>query len=293
MIPITAGRRLKQMRQDLGLTIREVEELSLRISNQGGNDQLYLSHARITQIENDHSVPGVFKLLTLSAAYGRPIMELLSLYVDLDGINRMHATAPHQATRPLHPDLHTFEDRLVEMPLAFHDAATPERTGFLPELVKVWGHIPFGLLKHLNVRNGRYGIIGLTDYTMYPLLRPGSIVQIDDQERACSPKRYLTELERPLYFIHLRSGYLCCWCEIRNNNRLVAIPHPLSPCPVQEFRYPEDVEIIGRVVAVAARLTEARTVRHAGADVENWFQNKEEEQTPTPAAHTNVRSGVR
>jgi len=113
--------------------------------------------------------------------------------------------------------------------------------------------VPAGILQQLKLRGARYGFIGLTDYMMYPLLRPGSFVQIDERQRPLPLVPYRTEFDRPIYFIELRDGYLCSWCEVRRN-RLIAIPHPLSGCPTQEFAYREEAEIIGRVTAVAARL---------------------------------------
>ena len=68
---------------------------------------------------------------------------------------------------------------------------------------------------------------------------------------------YRHEAERPIYFLELRDAYVCAWCEV-HKNRLIAIPHPLSPCRVREFAYPDDVDILGQVTAVAARLVDAR-----------------------------------
>jgi hypothetical protein len=48
-----------------------------------------------------------------------------------------------------------------------------------------------------------YGVIGLTDFTMWPLIRPGSIVQIDGSQRKVLPIKWENEHERPIYFIEL------------------------------------------------------------------------------------------
>ena len=39
---------------------------------------------------------------------------------------------------------------------------------------------------------------------MYPLLRPGSFVQIDSHVNRTHPSRWRTEFDRPIYFIELR-----------------------------------------------------------------------------------------
>jgi hypothetical protein len=47
-------------------------------------------------------------------------------------------------------------------------------------MVQVWAEVPIALIQQLEIRRGRYGYIGLQDMTMYPLLRPGSFVLIDE-----------------------------------------------------------------------------------------------------------------
>jgi hypothetical protein len=50
-------------------------------------------------------------------------------------------------------------------------------------MVEAWGQVPLALIQGLDVRNNMYGYIGLEDYTLYPILRPGSFVQIDPSVR--------------------------------------------------------------------------------------------------------------
>jgi len=49
-------------------------------------------------------------------------------------------------------------------------------------MVELWGEVPIALIQHLDIRHSQYGYVGLEDYTLYPLLRPGSFVQMI---RAC------------------------------------------------------------------------------------------------------------
>jgi hypothetical protein len=120
-------------------------------------------------------------------------------------------------------------------------------------MVQVWGEVPVCLLQNLDIQRGPYGFIGLSDYTMYPLLRPGSFVFIDDRFTNVEPGEWKNELEWPIYFVEFRNGYACTWCE-RKGDDLVLIPHPLSSRSLQIYTANE-AEIIGRVVAIAARLT--------------------------------------
>jgi hypothetical protein len=88
---------------------------------------------------------------------------------------------------------------------------------------------------------------------MYPLLIPGSFVQIDESKRKPSGINWRTEYERPIYFVETRSGYTCCWCDQDGPNTLL-IAHPLSPSRSRVARSERDVDIVGQVIAVAMRL---------------------------------------
>ena len=252
MATLRAGERLRQIRTRLGLTTRDVAELSRKIAVDEANEEFSLSHARLIQIENDESTPSIYKLFTLSAIYGQPFTELVSLYVELDGANKYQFTMQLENTRLASFETY-HEQRAVTFPVRFDPGFKMEKTSLLSRMVEIWGEVPVGLLRHLNIRKQRYGFIGLKDYTMYPLLRPGSFVQVDEQQKVPVHTGYRSEYDRPIWFLELRTGYVCSWCEL-HRDRILSIPHPLSPCRTQEFAYPNEAEIVGRVTAVAARL---------------------------------------
>jgi len=131
-----------------------------------------------------------------------------------------------------------------------------DRTNLLRRLGKIWGEIPVRLIQHLDLRNGVYGFVGMSDRTMYPIIRPGSIVQIDQNQRKVASTKWQNEHERPIYFIELRGEYICSWCEMKDGY-LSAIPHPNSKCEVRRFSYPREAEIVGRVIGVTMRLVES------------------------------------
>src|SRR5262249_49338660 len=86
-------------------------------------------------------------------------------------------------------------------------------------------------------------------------LRPGSFVQIDQNLRRVYARPGLTEFDRPVYFVELRDGYACCWCELQGDD-LLLIPHPLSPSTTRRFDS-RSAEIVGQVTAVAMRIVDA------------------------------------
>jgi hypothetical protein len=91
---------------------------------------------------------------------------------------------------------------------------------------------------------------------MFPIIRPGSIVQIDQNQRKILPKSWKDEDDWPIYFVELRGAFLCGWCEL-NDGYLSAVLHPKSKCDVLRFPFPREADIVGRVVSVTMRLTDA------------------------------------
>jgi hypothetical protein len=65
------------------------------------------------------------------------------------------------------------------------------------------------------------------------------------------------DLDRPFYFVELRNGYVCSWCQV-DRGQLIVIPHPNSHQDVRRFDYPSEAETIGRVTGVAMRIVGER-----------------------------------
>ena len=137
--------------------------------------------------------------------------------------------------------------------MRFDKSFSLETTSLISRMVEVWGEVPIALIQKLDVRHCQYGYVGMEDFTMYPLLRPGSFVQIDSHASRMQASSWRTEFDRPIYFVELRDGYACSWCEIRGS-QLTLIPHPLSGCTIRQFTYPSEAEIVGQVTGVAMRL---------------------------------------
>jgi hypothetical protein len=95
---------------------------------------------------------------------------------------------------------------------------------------------------------------------MSPLLPPGTFIQIDTKQtrvREASARFRVgpSPYARPIYFLDIRAGYACGWCEIKDGV-LTLIPHPDSGEQTKTFRYPSEVDIVGRVTGVAMQITE-------------------------------------
>jgi transcriptional regulator with XRE-family HTH domain len=252
-----SGKQLKEIRLRLGITTREVEEQSRIIAKAECSDEFYVSNGWLTQIENRDCTPTIFKLFSLAVIYRVKYHELLHLLgVRLNKISKFQMEMGLLSTHPVTLEIYN-QDQTVSFPVRLDARFCADETNLLSRLVEVWGEVPIALIQHLNIRHNQYGYIGLNDYTLYPLLRPGSFVEVGEkanrvQSFSCS---WRNEYDRPIYFVELRDSYACSWCELRGT-QLMLIPHPLSPCSTRQFTYGKEAEVIGRVTAVAMRITD-------------------------------------
>lgn len=248
---MASGSKLKSLRNRCNITVRQVEQASARIANAKGDKRFRISNGWLAQLENGMSEPSIRKLFTLSVIYHADFRDLARLYnVDIDEIKSYELIANPHLTQ-LHPEI-KFESR----PGVDACCATArDATDLMPQLT------PANVATAQNGRNIRYGYVGLADYTMYPLIRPGALVEIDiSQNKFKSGSRH-NEFERPIYFVELRGGYACSWCELQGSH-LLLIPHQLSPSTIRNFAYPRDAEIVGRVVGYNTRCIDG--VQNAG-----------------------------
>ena len=253
MLP--AGMSLRKIRDSLGLTLRDVENASTIIAQQHGSQEYLIPPSRLSDIETKGVVPSVFRFYCMAAIYHRPARELLQLY----GIDLEETRADWDASRPAKSHLVTLESEqdVCEMPVKLDPGFDLRETSDLGRMVQQWGSVPFSLLGRLASREYTYGFIGSEDFTMYPILHPGTFVQVDESKRAVADQPWRSEYERPIYFVETRDGFTCCWCSLRLNS-LVLQPHPLSPMPVRVLKHPQEAEVIGQVVGVAMRIGSPR-----------------------------------
>src|ERR1700757_2252523 len=85
---LSAGIDLRKTRERLGLTMRDVEDASLLISQHHANDEYLIPPSRLSDIETKGVVPSIFRFYSLAAIYRRSVRSLLNLYgIDLDAIS--------------------------------------------------------------------------------------------------------------------------------------------------------------------------------------------------------------
>ena len=249
-----AGRKLKRARERLKLRFRDVEEASGQIAARHGNDEFIVALSRLADIENKGTMPSIYRLYSLCAIYRLDVAEVLSWYgIALSDLPADGALIEHERTSlaGFHP-----EEGDLQVPIALDPGLDLSRTVFLSRLIQRWGTVPLMLLNNIDLRNYRYGLIGTEDWSMFPIIPPGSLVVIDDSKRRVVTGGWSNEFERPIYFLEHREGYACGWCSLKDG-QLIVQPHPASNCDVESYLYPDEIEIIGQVTRIALSLEPA------------------------------------
>ena len=96
---MTGPEQLKDLRNRLGITIRQVEDHSRRIAEAEENEEFFISNAWLTQIENKQSVPSIYKLYSLSTIYRIKFTDLLAIFgIDLEKISHYQTLLPLPGT---------------------------------------------------------------------------------------------------------------------------------------------------------------------------------------------------
>ncbi len=248
---MTAGETLRSLRESLGLTIRDVEAASLRLATKYENQEYSISLSRLSDIETKGIVPSIYKLYTLSAIYRRDFKEFLRLYgVDLQNcigdMSLVEIPNSHQVSVLNNIDPYN-------VPVRIDPGFDLRNTGVLGRMILKWGTVPLAFLANFSDRRYTYAYVGTDDWTMYPLVLPGTFVQIDEARSKVVEGLWRSEYERPIYFVETREGFTCCWCELSGSN-ITLKPHPMSPTRTRILRYGKDAEVIGQVVGIAMKL---------------------------------------
>jgi transcriptional regulator with XRE-family HTH domain len=243
---VPAGQTLKSLRNKHNITVRDVEQASRRIADAKGDKRFCISNGWLAQLENGVSEPSICKLFSLSVIYHANFLDLVRLYnVDVDDKEKYEPVAnPHltqlisdtnsgngASSSTLHAQLSTILISELE------GMSAPQVAG-----------------EH-RAQSIIYAHLGSSDFTMYPMIRPGALLRIDTSQSKLTAGTWHNEHERPIFLVELREAYACGWCELQGNQLLI-IPHPSSPASVRRFRYPREAEIVGRIVSYSTNCVE-------------------------------------
>lgn len=228
-IIVLPGQELKTLRNRRNITGREVEQASRRIAGVKGDKRFCISNGWLAQLENGDSEPSICKLFSLSVIYRTNFLDLLRLYnVDVEDKEKYETIADPYLTQLVSHN--GDEHAIADIPAV------------QTQLAPTGSNQPTNNNPHIT-----YAQLGLSDLTMYPMIRPGALLKIDTSQNKVQTNGWHNEYERPIYFIELRQAYACGWCELQSDSLLI-LPHHSSPSGVRRFAYPRAAEIFGRVI---------------------------------------------
>ncbi|PWU11078.1 MAG: hypothetical protein C5B51_03405 [Terriglobia bacterium] len=254
-----AGEKLRRARERLKLTYRDVVEASQEIAKRRGNSDYLIPLSRLADIENSGRVPTIFRLYTMAAIYRLDLQEVMRWY----GVpaEQLPVDAMQVGLEGTHPIPLPFSNGHPAAPQLPDTAIDLTQTTSVSQLIGRWGKLPLSLVQASDGRQYQYALVGSDDWSMFPILRPGSLILIDQSRRKVARGGWLNEFDRPIYFLEHRAGFACGWCTL-DASRLVVQPHPSSEQRPQVFAYPDEIDVIGQVIG-AAMLLESKKRRNS------------------------------
>jgi hypothetical protein len=139
-----------------------------------------------------------------------------------------------------------------ELTSLLHDPASA-----LHHLLTIWSETPMLLMLDIDWRRGPLVWVGKADRFMWPLIPPGSLLQLDQEERTVDAED--GEFERPVYLIEYRGRFHCCHAQ-RRGEKLLMISHhesgerPSIAVPSKEARVRGRLTTIFRPLATRGNL---------------------------------------
>ena len=251
------GSALRRLREGMGLTTREVEAASARLALRYQNKRYVVRISRLCEFENWGTTPSIYSLYSLAVIYQKDLDSLLRLY----GIGAAGSVCQLQASSSVQPqrEISAIAAPPQDVAIAREITFNPRRTRYLGQVTgKVRDALPFEYLQQIAGSSCTYGYVGSDDWTMYPVLRPASLVQIDETRNHISMGAWASEYERPIYFVEMRGSHACCWCT-GGKDFIILQPHPLSPVAPKVLQL-HDAEILGQVVGAVLMFGERRFI---------------------------------
>src|SRR5262249_54944422 len=152
--------------------------------------------SRLSDIENQGTIPSIYRLYSLCCIYRLDINEVMGWYgVPVEAIASDASLFQIEKTHGIgfNPDA----GAEAVLPISLDPGIDLRRTFFVSEVVQRWGKLPLALLGGVDVRRYRYGFVGTEDWSMYPAIPPGSLLVVDDTKRKIQHGGWNSLSERP------------------------------------------------------------------------------------------------
>jgi transcriptional regulator with XRE-family HTH domain len=261
------GRKLRIIRRQRGLSLRQVERLTVELGIKLGDPSRKISSSWIGRMERqEHSITHK-SLATLEEVYGVSHDELIGKYeLGVDSLDTLHTELPGLPSVAL---------RGLTDPNGEH-LLPPERWFAYFANTTLLPAGPFPPKKdHRSTKSAPrseriYGVLGARDFTLLGFVQPGAVLEIDHRSRKIDGRSiYPSMWDRPIYFLRTHDGYHCGWCDLdTETHSLTLVPSVLAKVPARQWRYPDEVEVVGVVTRVLTRLSfsQGMKIEHVNRD---------------------------
>lgn len=240
------GEVLRTVRIQWGLSLRDVKKRSLGLADEWGSRSYEVSGSWLCKAERGNPDITIPKLISLATIYSRPPEELLRhcLPAPPRSLPKRQFLGPNTTVLISGGGLVDQEERHL-LPAGFTSNPVPEETTLLR------------LTSDAATTSIRKAVIGMRDRALYPMIRPGSVLEIDIRRKSIAPPQaWKNEFDRPIYLLQTHEGLVSGWCDLDEEGQwLTVVSHTLSRVHSRRWRYRKDIEVIGRAVAAAIRFT--------------------------------------
>ena len=134
---MTAGSTLRQMREKLGLTMRDVETASEKLARRRGSVDYLLPISRLFDVEIKGVTPSIYRIYSLAIIYRYDFHEILRLYgVELDmAVSDLNISAPPRS----HLSHALSAAEAAHVPVRMDPSFDPRKTLNFGRMVEQWG----------------------------------------------------------------------------------------------------------------------------------------------------------
>lgn len=222
--------------------------ISAEIASRRQDRRFAIPFIRLFRIEAKGLVPTIHGFYSLAAAYRKDCREMLQWYgVSLEILHDDLGTNSIPVTHRIEGGI---DAKVFELHPNSHSISHSTATALLPMKNKMF----LGSRENTGSTRFVYAYVGTEDFTMYPLITPGSFLEIDQSRASIASGGWRSEYERPVYLVETRNdGVRVGWCSVADG-MLTMHPHPLSFTSIKSYRYPREAEVVGVVTAVSMYL---------------------------------------
>jgi hypothetical protein len=240
------GQHCRRARIHSGLSFQGASERTKHVARLLGDKRYFCAPSALSDMEARDLLPRhIHKLIAVGAAYCLSLNDLLkAIGMPLERTGR----------EPM--PLRWFKNSRGSDSAIRHDQAR-----FLRIVESRVEAVPFFLRHGLRSLTGKVGIsvrdlfwAGRTEEWNHPYLRNAAFLAVNRRSKTPAPLLSSPVWAQPLYLLALRNGsYLCAACTL-DGDTLVIRPWTASSQKIVQLKNREEVEVVGKIVAVARRL---------------------------------------